>query len=99
MSEVPAWAWPSLQDITYPDGDTVRAVRDCEMHAVAFYNEAVGYKEEEHLPLIGASVDRGMLSLMYKALNREAVKAYCCLACAIVRTYVRKRAKFHRQDD
>eukprot|EP00973_Karenia_brevis_P051104 7096922-Karenia_brevis.AAC.1 len=40
-----------------------------------------------------------MLSLMYKALNSVTVKAYSCFACANVKTYVRKWAKFHRHDD
>eukprot|EP00973_Karenia_brevis_P010119 1370695-Karenia_brevis.AAC.1 len=76
MLEVPTWAWPCPQDIIRSDGEHVRAITNYEMHAVAFYNEADCYKEEEHAPFIGASVDRRMLSLMYKALNSETTKAY-----------------------
>eukprot|EP00973_Karenia_brevis_P095213 12426289-Karenia_brevis.AAC.1 len=36
---------------------------------------------------------------MYKALSSDTVKAYSCFACANVKTYVRKWAKFHRHDD
>eukprot|EP00973_Karenia_brevis_P034027 4693997-Karenia_brevis.AAC.1 len=62
------------------------------MHAVAFYNEAICYEEQEHIPIIGASLDPRMLSLMYKALNSDTVKTYSCFACANVKTYVRKWA-------
>ena len=99
VQQVSAWAWPSVHDITRADGDIDRGVWNSEMQAVTFYNEAVCYKEEEHIPLIGPSVHRRILSLMYKLLNSETVKAYCCFPCANEKTYVRKWAKFHRHDD
>eukprot|EP00973_Karenia_brevis_P049787 6913313-Karenia_brevis.AAC.1 len=78
MAKFPRWAWPCVQDILDADGEVVRTVRNYEMHAVASYNEAVCYKEQEHIPTIGASLDRRRLSLMYKALNSDTVKAYSC---------------------
>eukprot|EP00973_Karenia_brevis_P050355 6989595-Karenia_brevis.AAC.1 len=64
MARVPAWAWPCVEDIVDANGDRVRTVRNYETHAVASYNEAFCYEEEEHIPMIGASLDRRMLSLM-----------------------------------
>eukprot|EP00973_Karenia_brevis_P011768 1594279-Karenia_brevis.AAC.1 len=55
MSRVPAWAWPCVQDIVDANSDTVCTVRNYEMHAVAFYNETVCCKEEEHIRVIGAN--------------------------------------------
>eukprot|EP00973_Karenia_brevis_P008913 1206703-Karenia_brevis.AAC.1 len=81
MAKVPTWAWSCLQDIDDADGDQMRTVRNYEMHAVAFDNEAVCYKEEEeHVPecdLLGkilSSVEKPLLDHERGKIQAESAK-------------------------
>jgi len=87
MSKVPGEAWPVRDEKGF--------VRNYTMDGLAYYMQAVMLKEQEHIPIIGPSVDRRMLALMTKALNSQTVKACICFACANVRTYVQKWSKMY----
>ena len=67
--------------------------------ALAYYMRAVRLREEEHIPLIGLSLDRRQLALMAKLLRSDTVKSYTCLCCAQVHTYVRNWTEHYKEKD
>ena len=76
MKEVPEHLW----DFT---------IKNFAYDPVAYYNAAVRCREQEHIPLIGPSVDRRMLTLVTKLANSDTIKGLMCFACAQIHTYVR----------
>ena len=76
MKEVPEHLW----DFT---------INNFAYDPVAYYNAAVCCREQEHIPLIGPSVDRRMLTLLTKLANSDTIKGLMCFACAQIHTYVR----------
>jgi len=53
----------------------------CHMNALAYYTAAVIAREQEHVPLIGPSIDRRMLCLLTKVCNSDTVQSLICFAC------------------
>lgn len=60
-----------------------------QLDALAFYTAAVCLKEQEHIPLIGPSVDRRMLALLTHLCNSDTVQALVCASCAQVHVSVK----------
>ena len=59
------------------------------LDALEYYSAAVCEKERQHIPLIGPSRDRRMLSLLTHVCNSDTLKALVCVACAHVHTSIR----------
>ena len=45
------------------------------LNALAYYLAAVSLKEQEHIPLVGVSLDRRMLQMLTKVCNSDTVMA------------------------
>ena len=82
MASVPEAAWELKKE---GKGNKHRPTLD----AIAYYQAAVEMKEQEHIPIIGPSIDRRMLRIMTKLLNSNTVQGLVCLGCANVRTFVK----------
>ena len=59
-----------------------------EMTLLAYYMAAVSEKEREHIPLIGASVDRRQLTMLHRVCRSKNVCGMVCFVCAQVHTHV-----------
>ena len=59
------------------------------LNALAYYLAAVGLKEQEHIPLVGLSLDRRMLQMLTKVCNSDTVSALSCFACAQIHVNVK----------
>ena len=59
------------------------------LNALAYYLAAVGLKEQEHIPLVGLSLDRRMLQMLTKVCNSDTVTALSCFACAQIHVNVK----------
>ncbi len=86
MQRVPADAWKKPRDYNY------------NMDALAYYTAAVCLKEQEHVPLIGPSLDRRMLALLTKVASSENVQSLVCFACAQIHTHVRSWTRMYRSE-
>ena len=100
LSSIPESAWPTdkngcVKEAYAQDG----RIKDYHWDVVAYYVQATCLKEQEHVPIIGPSLDRKMLTLMVKALNSQTVEALICFACANVHTHVRKWDKMCGVDE
>ena len=94
MAAAPTSAWDYIDELsTRPeeesDAEEGPKKRFSNMDALAYYMQAVQLREEQHIPVIGPSLDRRMLRLMANVLNSNSVKGLICFACATVHTYVR----------
>ena len=83
MQSVPDSSWHIPGEVHY------------QMDAYAYYCAAVLKKEEEHVPLIGVSVDRRMLTLLAKLANSDTVQSAVCFVCAQIHTWVESWTKMH----
>ncbi len=52
----------------------------------SFYLEAIAFKEQQTMPLVGASVDRRTFQHIAADLSEDAVRAMVCMCCARVAT-------------
>ena len=71
MVQVPECEWDNEEAIMMsldPDSTIKRRIPRM-MNALAYYTAAVALKEQKHIPLIGPSVDRRMLSLLHRVCN------------------------------
>ena len=59
------------------------------MRALAYYIAAVCVKEQEHIPIIGPSLDRRMLVLLSRLCNSDTVHSLVCFSCAQVHVCVK----------
>ena len=84
MSSVPATAWDlkmakqrkqaETSEAVENEGEADTAKKWVTLDAFAYYQAAVQLKEQEHIPIIGPSVDRRMLRMMTKLLNSDTVQ-------------------------
>ena len=63
------------------------------MNALAYYTAAVCLKEQMHIPIIGPSVDRRMLTLLTRLCNSDTIHALVCVACGQIHTSVKSWTK------
>ena len=90
MVEVPECEWDNEEAIMMslePDSIIKRRIPRM-MNALAYYTAAVARKEQTHIPLIGPSVDRRMLSLLHRVCNSETICSLICASCAQVHVSV-----------
>ena len=99
MASVPPNAWPRRIPETDAGGNRWQRVRDDAFDALAYYTQAALQREQDHIPIIGPSVDRRQLTLMTKLVRSENVKSYICLCCAQVKTYVRNWTQAYDEVD
>ena len=59
------------------------------LNALAYYLAAVSLKEQEHIPLVGVSLDRRMLQMLTKVCNSDTVMALSCFACVQIHVNVK----------
>ena len=93
MAKVPKHEWDDNEAIAralWPD-DPDQPSRNIPrtMNALAYYTAAVCAKERCHVPLIGPSLDRRMLSLLTRLCRSETVEALVCVGCAQIHTCVK----------
>ena len=95
MVSVPASAWEPKKKTGNPQKreDTAtdelrengsveeREKKILTLDALAYYQAAVETKEQEHIPVIGPSLDRRMLRMMTKLLNSNTVQGLICIGC------------------
>jgi len=92
LAHLPASAWPE-----YFGQPSRRIAKDYDFEAVAYYLYATCLREQEHIPIIGPSVDRRMLALMQRAINSRTVCSAMCFACTGIHTFVEKWSKMHQE--
>ena len=90
LKEVPHDAWPATKVCTSVDGSEEHKCKNYAFDVVAYYLYATRIKEQEHVPIIGPSLDRRQLALLNKAMNSSTVQGLICFSCANVRTWVKQ---------
>jgi len=85
MEKVPDAEWddadPKLVKERSSREGTAQRYTHRHMNALAYYTAAVSAREQEHVPLIGPSIDRRMLCLLTKVCNSDTVHSLICFAC------------------
>ena len=93
MSAVPNHQWDNEEKILealQPDDANVKPrIIPRRMHALAYYIAATCVKEQQHIPIIGPSLDRRMLSLLTHLCNSDTVQSLVCVSCAQVHVCVK----------
>ena len=83
MTCLPIGIWRKPEDKNY------------RMDAYAYYNAAVMKKEQGHVPIIGPSIDRRMLTLLNKLANSDTLQSAVCFVCAQLHTWVQAWTQMH----
>ncbi len=101
MKMVPTKQWDNEREIAEaldPEDPTKKErVIPRHMNALAYYTAAVCLKEQQHLPIIGPSLDRRMLCLLTKLCNSDTVQALICFACAQIHVSVASWTKQYNE--
>ena len=88
LSAIPATEWDDEDAIDAAinerseEGAKKNKIPHRTLNALAYYLAAVSLKEQEHIPLVGLSLDRRMLQMLTKVCNSDTVMALSCFACA-----------------
>ena len=95
LSAIPATEWDDEDAIDAAinerceEGAKKNKIPQRTLNALAYYLAAVSLKEQEHIPLVGVSLDRRMLQMLTKVCNSDTVMALSCFACAQIHVYVK----------
>ena len=95
MSAIPATEWDDEDAIDAAinerseEGAKKNKIPHRTLNALAYYLAAVSMKEQEHIPLVGLSLDRRMLQMLTKVCNSDTVMALSCFACAQIHVNVK----------
>ena len=92
MRQVPDDQWDNEETIAKAlnpeDASTPPQYLPRHMHALAYYTAAVCAKERTHVPMIGPSLDRRMITLLMRLCNSDTVHSLVCVACGQIHTCV-----------
>ena len=69
---------------------------EADFDPLAYYMAAVCEQERQHMPLIGPSVDRRTLALVYRLANSKTLRGLTCFACAQLFTEVESWTRLFR---
>ena len=95
LSAIPTTEWDDEDAIDaainerFEDTSKKTKIPHRTLNALAYYLAAVSLKEQEHIPLVGLSLDRRMLQMLTKVCNSDTVMALSCFACAQIHVNVK----------
>ena len=102
MRKVPMDQWDDEEGMASalrpPDGNPAREYMFPHMNALAYYTAAVCTQERKHVPIIGPSLDRRVLSLLTGFCNSQSIEALVCVACGQIHTHVKSWTKRWRKE-